>query len=110
MQVCFGPTESYRKSHNNLSSIVEARASDLDQQSGNYDGICHVALSAEKNFEAVLCIRWLHYTSSLTDHQELIFLPFDSVICVTDVVMLVTTTTTTTTIIIIIKIISICAP
>jgi hypothetical protein len=29
-----------------------------------------VALSAQKNVEAVLCIRWLHYTSSPTDHPN----------------------------------------
>jgi len=31
MHVRFGPTESYRQSQNNLSSILEARGSDLDQ-------------------------------------------------------------------------------
>jgi len=25
MHVCFGPTESYRQSHNNLSTILQAR-------------------------------------------------------------------------------------
>jgi len=35
MRVCFGPTESYRQLHNNISSILEARDSDLDQQSGD---------------------------------------------------------------------------
>jgi hypothetical protein len=28
-----------------------------------------IALSAQKNVKAVLCVRWLHYTSSRTDHS-----------------------------------------
>jgi len=35
-----------------------------------------VALSVRKNVDAVLCVRWLPYTSSRTDHPELIILPF----------------------------------
>jgi len=37
-----------------------------------------VALSVQKNVEAVPCTRWLHYTSSPTDHSALIILPFDT--------------------------------
>jgi hypothetical protein len=29
-----------------------------------------VALSAQKNVEAVFCIKWLHYTSSRTDRPN----------------------------------------
>jgi hypothetical protein len=36
-----------------------------------------VALSAQKNVDAVRYIRWLSYTSSPTDHIELIILTFD---------------------------------
>ena len=35
-------------------------------------------LSVRKNFEVILCNSWLHYTSSRTDHPELIILPFDT--------------------------------
>jgi len=37
-----------------------------------------VALTVRKNVEVVPCIRWLHYTSTPTDHSALIILPFDT--------------------------------
>jgi hypothetical protein len=87
MHVCFGPTETYRN-HTITYPLFSRQGVRNSTNSPEYKTeFFVVALSDQKNVEAVLCIRWLHYTSSRTDHPELIILPFDSVITVTDVVI-----------------------